>query len=93
MKWHPGREIGRFIQRCLDTYESDFCLPGDLVTITRDPLVSRVQRRESPESTRNTSTTVDGTVVRRDADLSIALTSLDSMGFGTVTSDSWIGPE
>jgi hypothetical protein len=76
----------RTVQRRLDSYTSVLGLPGDLVTITRDFPGSKVHRIESPASTPNTSTTVDGTVVRSDADRSIALTSFDSIGFGTETS-------
>jgi transposase len=76
----------RAVQRRLESYTSVLGLPGDLVTITRDFPGSKAHRIESPASTPNTSTTVDGTVVRRDADRSIALTSFDSIGFGTETS-------
>ena len=64
-------------------------LSGDFVTITRDPLGSRIHRRESPASTPKTSTTVDGTVVLSESERSIALTSLDSMGLGTEPSPAY----
>lgn len=77
-KWRVGP-----LQLRLDAYLPEAHLPADLVTMTLDPLGSRVHLRESPASTPRTSTTVDGTVVRSEADRSIALTSLDSMGFDT----------
>jgi hypothetical protein len=73
-------------QRRLDSYLFESSCPRDFVTITRAPLGSRVHRSESPASTPSTSTTVDGTVVRREADRSMALTSLDSIGFGNGSS-------
>jgi transposase len=79
---------GRGIQRRLESYGLYFGFSEDLVTITRDILGSRVHRSESPLSSPNTSTTVDGTVVRSESERSIALTSLDSMGFDTRSSAS-----
>lgn len=69
-------------QRTFEDYGLDLGVPGDFVTITRDPFESNVHRNESPASTPRTSTTVDGTVVRSEADRSMAFTSFDSMGFG-----------
>ncbi len=70
----------RGVQRRLEFYGLASPPLGDLVTITRDPLGSSVHRSVSPASTPRTSTTVEGTVVRREAERSIDLTSLDSMG-------------
>jgi transposase len=69
-------------QRSLECYGLESGFAGDLVTTTLDPFVSKVQRRESPASTPRTSTTVDGTVVRSEADRPTDLTSLDSIGLG-----------
>lgn len=81
--WRSFSGQPRWYQRRLESYRPFFEPSGDLVTITRDRLGSRVHRRESPASNPNTSTTVDGTVVLRESERSIALTSLDSIGLGT----------
>jgi hypothetical protein len=77
------RSRGTF-QLTLEAYGLDLGFPGDFVTITRDPLGSSVHRSESPELTSRTSTTVDGTVVRNDAERSTAFTNLDSIVLTTV---------
>jgi transposase len=90
--WNPGSPVRRGlsarsrgpgptdVQRRLESYDRGSGLVGDFVTITRDPLGSRIHRRESPTSTPKTSTTVDGTVVRSESERRSVLTSLDSMG-------------
>jgi hypothetical protein len=81
-------EIQSASQRRLDYYFFDSAAPVAFETKTPDLLGSNVHLRESPASTPRTSTTVAGTVVRRDADRSIALTSFDSIGLGTDSSPS-----
>jgi Transposase DDE domain len=83
MRRNPRTNASRTVQRRLESYGMDSTLRRDFVTITLAPRVSRVQRSESPAFTPRTSTTVDGTVVRRESDRSIARTSLDSIGFDT----------
>jgi hypothetical protein len=82
MKFPPTTR-GTF-QRTFEDYSLDLGVPGDFVTITRDPFGSKVHLSESPGSTPRTSTTVDGTVVRNDADRSIDFTNLDSIVLTTV---------
>jgi hypothetical protein len=88
MRKYSRESIRPGSQRRLESYFFQPVPPGAFETITRAPLGSRVHRSESPASTPSTSTTVDGTVVRREADRSIALTSLDSIGLGTGSSTS-----
>ena len=82
MKFPPASR-GTF-QRTFEDFAFDLGVPGDFVTITREPLGSKVHLSESPASTPSTSTTVDGTVVRSESDRSTALTSLDSIVLTTI---------